>query len=359
MADERTAAAVRTGRWRLRLAASLAALSLVAAGCGSAARPAAGTAASSPAPAPSASVRSSSGGASSALAPVTVAVPVKAEPFMDFYVGRDLGIWAKHGLDLKIVVMKPPAALAAVTTGAVTFWGGAGSGAKAAETGRPVRIIFLGSDAPGVVMVGAKGVTNLKQVAGHTVAVKAPLDTTVVVTRALMKGAGVPSSAYHFDYAGTTGAQIALIQKGLAAAAILELGPALKLKAQGYPVIGSGLGVHTYGSGLLTSEQEIKDHPGVLRRAVAAYRDTLKLELSDKQKVLGVMEKEFNDSPALASQIYDLTRVSWVPGGVPPQSAVQGEIASDTAALVAAHVKLAHPLTESDFTDLQFVSGKG
>ena len=291
---------------------------------------------------------------------VTIAVPSVSDPFTDVYLARDLGIFARHGLDVQIVSMKPPTAFAALQAGEIDFWTGAGSGAKAAEAGRPLRVVFLASKAPVMLVVGAKDVTALAQLRGGAVAVKAPLDTTSLVTEYLLRRAGVAPGSYKLLYVGTTGAQVGVLQKGLAAAATVEVGSALRLEKEGYKVIGNPLTtMRLFGAGLVTSLAEIRTKPDVIRRAVAAERDALRVILTRKDAVVAVLQHDFHSSPSEASQIYDLLKDTWNPTGIPPAEAVRTEIQLDTEVLQESHAGPNRPLRESDFTDLQFVQGGG
>ncbi len=127
-----------------------------------------------------------------ALVSIKIGVPSKTDDFIVVYLAKALGLFERHGLQATIIPMAPPIAVAALQSGELDFWTGGGSGAKAAEAGRPVRIVFLFAAAPGQLIIGAKGIKSLADLRGQAVAVKVPLDTTSLVTQYLLKQAALP-----------------------------------------------------------------------------------------------------------------------------------------------------------------------
>jgi ABC-type nitrate/sulfonate/bicarbonate transport system substrate-binding protein len=290
-----------------------------------------------------------------ALVPIKIGVPSKTDDFIVVYLAENLGYFERHGLRATIIPMTSAVAVAALQTGELDFWTGAGSGAKAAETGRPVRIVFVSSSAPGQLIIGARGVSALTDLRGKSIAVKVPLDTTSLATEFLLKQAGVPPGAYQLVYARTTENEIGLLITGKVAAANLETGPGLLMQARGFPLLASANSLKLLGTGLIASLDEIRTKPDLIRQAIAAVKESLQTILNDKAKTLAVMEREFHEPHEIAVKSYDLARSRWVPDGIPPAEAIRNEIALDTEALLAAHVDRSEPIRPEDILDLSFV----
>ena len=291
------------------------------------------------------------------LVPVKIGVPSKTDDFIVVYLAKNLGYFERHGLQATIIPMTSAVAVAALQTGELDFWTGAGSGAKAAETGRPVRIVFVSSNAPGQLIIGARGVSALADLRGKSIAVKVPLDTTSLATQFLLKQAGVPPGAYQLVYARTTENEIGLLLTGKVAAANLETGPGLLMQARGFPLLASANGLKLLGTGLITSLDEIRAKRDLIRQTIAAVKESLQTIVSDKAKTVAVMEQEFHEPHEIAAKSYDLARSRWVPDGIPPAEAIRNEIALDTEALQAAHVDRPEPIRPEDILDLSFVRG--
>jgi ABC-type nitrate/sulfonate/bicarbonate transport system substrate-binding protein len=289
--------------------------------------------------------------------PIKIGVPSKTDDFIVVYLAKSLGLFERQGLQATILPMTSSVAMAALQSGELDFWTGAGSGAKAAETGRPVRIVFVSSSAPGQLIIGAKGVSTLTDLRGKSIAVKVPLDTTSLVTQYLLKLAGVPPDAFHLVYARTTENEVALLISGKVAAANLETGPGLLMQARGFPLLASAGSVKLLGTGLVTSLDEIRSKPDVIRRAIAAVKEALRIILSDKARTVAVMERELHEPHEIAAKSYDIARSRWLPDGIPPAEAIQNEIALDTEALQGAHVNRPEPIRPEDILDLSFLQG--
>ncbi len=286
---------------------------------------------------------------------IKIGVPSKTDDFIPVYLAKNLGIFERHGLQATIIPMASSVAVPALQNGELDFWVGAGSGAKAAETGQPIRIVFLSSDSPGQLIIGAKGTKRLTDLRGGAVAVKVPLDTTTLVTQYLLKQAGVPPDAYRLVYARTTENEISLLVSGRVVAANLETGPGLQMQADGYPILATATRVKLLGTGLVTSLAEIKNKPDVIRRTIAAVREALHIIITDKARTVAVMEREFGETHEIASHGYDIARGRWVPNGIPSPEAIRNEIALDTDALRDAHVSRPEPIRPEDILDLSFV----
>ncbi len=286
---------------------------------------------------------------------IKIGVPSKTDDFIPVYLAQDLGIFERHGLQATIFPMTSSVAVPALQSGELDFWVGAGSGAKAAEAGRPIRIVFVSSDAPGQLIIGAKGTKSLRDLRGGAVAVKVPLDTTTLVTQYLLKQAGVPADAYQLIYARTTDTEISLLVSGKVVAANLETGPGLQMEALGYPILATANRVKVLGTGLVTSLTEIKNKPDVIHRTIAAVKEALHMIVTDKARTVAVMEREFGETHEIASRAYDLAKGRWLPDGVPPAEAIRNEIALDTEALRDAHVSREAPIRPEDILDLSFL----
>src|SRR5258708_35726248 len=59
------------------------------------------------------------------LEKVRLTVPAKALTFVPYYFGKAEGIFAKEGIDLDIIVMRPPLGVTALVAGGFAYsWGG-------------------------------------------------------------------------------------------------------------------------------------------------------------------------------------------------------------------------------------------
>jgi len=321
---------VRRGSGARLWPALLAAAAMLLAGCGGAASPAASAPASAAASASTASKPAESPSASG-LDTVKVAIPAKGVAYLNLYVGKDLGIFQKHGIDLQISQLSAGAALAAAQQGQVDFLTSIASAARLAEKGQPIRVVYVAADHDDFVLVGAKGITQASQLKGKVVAGATPGSELSELAIRLLAADGLQASDYKMLYVGGGSAAVAALTNGEVSAAMLDVADAVLMHDQGYPFIDSAVRFLLPAHGLASSLRQIEQRGPMLRRALAACREATKLVATDKAQVVPVMTKEFDLSAADAGQIFDQLKPTWVLSGRPGQDVIDEELTADQA----------------------------
>src|SRR5690242_3727090 len=75
------------------------------------------------------------------LEKVRLTVPAKALTFVPYYYGKARGIFVKEGIDLEIIVMRPPLGVTALVAGDLDYTAAGGLSFRAAMKGVPIRTI--------------------------------------------------------------------------------------------------------------------------------------------------------------------------------------------------------------------------
>jgi len=75
------------------------------------------------------------------LEKVRLTVPAKALTFVPYYFGKAQGIFAKEGVDLEIIVMRPPLGVTALVSGDLDYTAAGGLSFRAAMKGVPIRTV--------------------------------------------------------------------------------------------------------------------------------------------------------------------------------------------------------------------------
>ena len=78
------------------------------------------------------------------LEKVRLTVPAKSLTFLPYYFGKAQGIFAREGIDLEIIVMRPPLGVTALVAGDLDYTAAGGLSIRAAMKGVPLRTIALG-----------------------------------------------------------------------------------------------------------------------------------------------------------------------------------------------------------------------
>src|SRR4030095_13692008 len=85
--------------------------------------------------------RDASSQVSKPLERVRLTVPAKSLTFLPYYFGKAQGIFAREGIDLEIIAVRPPLGVAALVAGDLDYSAAGGLSIRAAMKGVPLRTI--------------------------------------------------------------------------------------------------------------------------------------------------------------------------------------------------------------------------
>jgi ABC-type nitrate/sulfonate/bicarbonate transport system substrate-binding protein len=323
------------GTWR----AAAAVLALLLTACGTAA-PAPTGAASKPA-----QVRASG------LTHVKVALTSKATGGLYLYVGRNLGIFQKHGLDAEIVIGQSAALVTGLNQGDLDFMGTIPSAIQGAEQGLPIRGVFVAKDHPEYVLVGDTGITQISQLKGKELSGSVPTQLPTQMLQQLLRLNGLQPSDYTVIPVADDNARTALVQQHRVAAGILGLSQAMPLLDAGHPLLDTTLEkVYNPSNGLATTMTTIQNRRELVQRAVDAALEATHVAATDKARTTDVLMKEFGHTEANASRVFDLLKPSYTQNGRASSEGIKFQLETDAKAM-----ELPKPKTEADVYDWSFL----
>jgi len=322
----------------ITLATALALGALVgcqAPGAGSAAPPAASAAApAAPSAQPSSPEAASASPAPptqpAALRPLKIQVPNKGAAFTFLYVAKDLGIFQQHGFDPDIVAMSSSVASAALQANELDFMAAIGTATRSALRGLPIRLVYVESTGPDHVLLGAKGLTSVQQLRGKTIAAYGPANNVNAMIVELLRTEGLAPGDYELLNVGDGGPRAAALVAGQAAATLLDNSNALPLKREGYPVldrVAGKLGILFIG--LAANSSALQTDRARLSDALRAAVEAAELTHAQRERVLPVMQQEFDLSPDDAAEVYDGLRPGWTADGRPSADTLKFEFEMD------------------------------
>src|SRR5678816_770340 len=119
------------------------------------------------------------------LEKVRVTVPAKALTFVPYYFGKAQGIFAKEGIDLEIIVMRPPLGVTALVAGDLDYTAAGGLSFRAAMKGVPIRTIAFIQTRLSFSLIGQPGMTpaRIRNVAVSGIGSLAHYAATVLMKR--------------------------------------------------------------------------------------------------------------------------------------------------------------------------------
>lgn len=272
-----------------------ATVALAAAGC---------SAPASPAPA-------TSGGASGgATAPQPVTLMLNWYPYGEhaaFYYGVEKGIFARHGIDLKIQAGQGSTKTVQAVGGNQVMFGWADTPAVLSNIDKGVKAtsigVFLQTTPSSVQLFEDKGVKTPADLLGKTIAVSAG-DAPTVMFPTYLKMAGLAPEdvkTQNLDAAGKISAVLSGQVDGLIGFAH-DQGPTIAAKsgkAMTY-LRYSEVGLNYYSNGLIVNPDTISSKPDLVKAMVAATSEAYATAAKDADAAAKAMDGKDPQMPALA-----------------------------------------------------------
>jgi len=250
------------------------------------------------------------------LRPLRVALPSHTIGATQYYVGRSTGIFEGHGFDLQLLVLEQRAALAALMTGDLDFYTATGTSTRSALRGVPVRCVMVGLNRPDHVLVAAKEIVNIEQLRGKVIGGYTANATVNVILMELLRRKGLKPDEYKILNVGT--ARFAALAGGSVPAAVLNGLETVKAVKQGFrPLARAAEVIELATGGLCTTVNSLQTKRDILRAAVQAALESIKVTATQKEKVLPVLMKQFSLVYEDVSYIYDNVHSGWALDGRP------------------------------------------
>jgi NitT/TauT family transport system substrate-binding protein len=294
--------------------AVLISLSVIATGCGGAARQPAAVESSPPPSQPSGSVTSNESprpaerGAVSGPAPAvdpdtqntslrrtTVAYSSYANAFVPLYLAAEAGLFAKYGLDVDLTYV---GSATTVTQGLL-----AGDIAVAGVGPSVIDARLAGSDLILIAdllpillftMYGDPSIGSLQDLRGRTIGSTRPAATADQATHLLLGRIGlVPERDVTIVHFGEVGSILAAMQQRLADAALLSAPTTLRAREMGFKEIVnlSELRIPFIHDAITTSGRYARENPDTVRRFLKGYIEAIKLTREDKPRAMQAIGK--------------------------------------------------------------------
>src|SRR5262249_1566885 len=172
--------------------------------------------------------------AAAAPAKVRIHIPSKSLALMPFYFGKDKGFFPRETVDVELIAMSPPTAIAALVAGELDFSTTLGASTSAIMQGHPLKRIFYVQHEPAHVLVGQPGIKSVKELAGKVISVNAITDATGMAARLILKANGVDPASVTLLSTGVTETAYKSLTTGKVAATMLAPPFAQELEAKGY-----------------------------------------------------------------------------------------------------------------------------
>ncbi len=253
------------------------------------------------------------------LRPLRIALPAHSVSATAVYVAQRLGIFERYGFDAQILVLEPRGALAAMSTGDLDFYAAVGTVGRAALTGVPVRVVLVALNRSDLVLLASKDITTVEQLRGKALGGYTAQASVNVILTELLRLKGLRPDEYTILNVGM--ARAASLMSGNVPAAVVNGVEAARLLKKDFHVLARAAEFDLPSGGLGASMASIESKRDVLRAAVRATLEGIRIAATQKEKVLPIYMKQFALSEDEARFVYDNVEGAWALDGRPTASA--------------------------------------
>ena len=281
-----------------------------------------------------------------------VHIPTKSLTSMPLFFGKDKGFFTRENVDVDLVLMSPPTAIAALVAGELDFSTTVGAAISATMRGLPIKRILYIQQFVTFALMAAPEVKSVRDLIGKSLGAVAMTDATAIAAREILKGNGVDPSAVNFFYTQSTeSSRTALMSKKITAA-MLPPPFAEETQVRGFNRLAEAKDYAPLsGIGLLASSDALKKNPN---KAVAVIRAVLRTmaymrDPKNHNELVDYILKIHKIDSSVAAEALATVMAVYSKDGTKPREAVQHEIDIYREAL-----KITKPLTPEELEDMSY-----
>lgn len=237
------------------------------------------------------------------LEKVRLTVPAKSLTFIPYYFGKAQGFFAREGIDLEIIVMRPPLGVTALTAGDLDYSAAGGLSLRAAMKGVPIRTVAFIQTRLSFSLIGQLGMTPARI---KNVSVSGIGSLAHYAAQTVMKRLNNEKVAY-VSTNTTANSYSALLAKATDAVILSPPYTSMATLA-GYPDLGNTYDVRDLQGGLVARVNHIKDRHDQVRAVVRATLRSMDALVRNEAEVVAYLQKDFTLEPKIAADTYKILR---------------------------------------------------
>jgi ABC-type nitrate/sulfonate/bicarbonate transport system substrate-binding protein len=237
------------------------------------------------------------------LEKVRLTVPAKSLTFVPYYLGKAQGIYAKEGIDLEIIVMRPPLGVTALVAGDLDYSAAGGLSIRAAMKGVPIRTVAFIQTRLSFSLIGQPGMTPARM---RNVAVSGIGSLAHYAAITVMKRLGNEKVAY-ISTNTTANSYTALV--GKAADAVILTPPYTSMATlAGYVDLGNTFDVRDLQGGLVARVTHIQERHEQVKSMIRGTLRSMEIIAKNESEVIPYLQKDFGLEPKIAVDTYKILR---------------------------------------------------
>jgi len=237
------------------------------------------------------------------LEKVRLTVPAKSLTFVPYYFGKSQRLYEKEGIDLELIVMRPPIGVTALQAGEVDYSAAGGLSVRAAMKGLPLRTIMFIQTRLSFSLIGQPGMIPAKI---KNVAVSGIGSLAYYAAITVMKRLGNEKVAYIST--NTTGNSYTALL-GKAADAVILTPPYTSMATlAGYPDLGNTFDVRDLQGGLVARMAYIQDHREQVKSMIRATLRSMDMIVRNEAEAVAYLQKDFGLEPKIAADTHKILK---------------------------------------------------
>ncbi|HUF42920.1 MAG TPA: ABC transporter substrate-binding protein [Verrucomicrobiae bacterium] len=232
---------------------------------------------------------------------VRLTVPAKSLTFLPYYFGKAQGFFAREGIDLEIIVMRPPLGVTALVAGDLDYTAAGGLSIRAAMKGVPLRTITFIQTRLSFSLIGQPGMTpaRLRNVAVSGIGSLAHFAAIIVMKR-------LGNDKVTYISTNTTGnSYTALLGKAVDAAILTPPYTSMATLA-GYGDLGNTFDVRDLQGGLVTRVAHLKNRREQVKAVIRATLRSMESLVKNEAQVIPYLQKDFGLEPRIAADTFKI-----------------------------------------------------
>jgi NitT/TauT family transport system substrate-binding protein len=285
---------------------------------------------------------------------IKIALTTVGGSFLAGGVAAKKGLFQQEGVDVELVQVNVAVALTALLNGDLDYSLLFGSTVRAAVRGLPVKALASFMDAPTQSLVAREGFKSAAALKGKKVVISSFGASAHVTTVLIFRHFGIQPGEVNFVAGGPDRARLAMLEQGLADAAILNPFAVAMAEKLGFRVVARTYELFSFPSyGFGATEKKIREQRDVTKRALKALIRANHYIRENRDGTIQVLMDWAKEDRETATADYDTIRLISSNDGTIPEKGLRLWIEESKAAL---KIDREMPLNEvADFSILSEV----
>jgi len=245
------------------------------------------------------------------------------------WVGIEKKLFEESGLTVQYVVVRSDLAVKGLITGDVDYMQSASSVMRAAAAGAPMVAIFGAFNRTFFELVARPEIKSLSDLKGKVIGISRYGASTEHAVRFGLKANGIdPDKDVKLLAVGAAGAMIAALQRGVLAAAVIQVPENFAAhKVGGHTLLPLGEYLETLFAGLGTSHKKMDQNRDEVKRVIRSLVRSIDYMTGHRSDVIAIIQKKFGGIEThVAEYIYALVSKYATRDGLPSKKAVENAL---------------------------------